>query len=589
MIKEKRKPRGYWDNKESCQKLASLCSSRSEFLNKYPAAYRKSLKRGWHDEICKHMIITPKLPAGTWTKERCRLEAQKYTTRTDFSKHSSVAYSVAVKKGWLNEICQHMVCIHKLPSSKRKPNGYWNDKKNCAEVATLCSSRSEFIKKYPAAYDNCLKNGWIDEICKHMERRSIPSGYWNKERCRLEALKYTNRARFSKQSNGAYTAALKNGWLDEICQHMVVKWQFKWNKESCRVEALKYTNRSDFAKYEVGAWTAASNKGWLDEICSHMEIRRKYNIWNKETCHQEALKYTNRKDFQKHASGAWAAASKNDWLDEICSHMEVLGNLFKRCIYSFEFPDNYVYVGLTDNFKRRERDHLSSPKSAVFQHIQKTNLKPIAKILHEYTDKVAAQNLEKLFLEDYISKGWKALNKIKTGSLGGRTLYWTKERCIEAGKKCKTKGEFVKKYYGAYSSAVRHGWYGEISAHMVVPVKQLKWTKERCIEAGKKCKTKSEFEKTYSGAYASAKRYGWYDEVTAHMVSPIAEPQKWTLEEVQAEALKYNTRKEFAKGSSGAYRHAQKNKIPDLICSHMVRPIPEKKCHNRNQTKKNGL
>lgn len=582
MTKEKRKPRGYWDNKELCQKLASLCSSRTEFLNKYPAAYRKSLKRGWHDEICKHMIITPSLPAGTWTKEKCRLEAQKYTTRTEFSKHNSTAYSLAVKKGWLNEICQHMVSIRKLPSGKRPPNGYWNNKQNCAEVAALCSSRTEFQQKYATAYGRSLKNGWIDEICEHMKGRPIPCGYWTKEKCRLEALRYTNRTDFSKQSNGAYTAALKKGWLDEICKHMVVKWQFKWDKESCRAEALKYTNRSDFHKYAVGAWTAACEKGWLDEICKHMIVKW-HPKWDKESCHQEALKYTNRKEFQKHASGAWAAASKNDWLDEICSHMEVLGNLFKRCIYSFEFSDNYVYVGLTDNFRRREIEHLSKSDSAVFQHIQKTNLKPTAKILHEYTDKVAAQKLERSFLEDYISKGWNALNKIKTGSLGGRTLYWTKERCIEAGKKCKTKGEFIKKYYGAYSSAVKHGWYDEISAHMVLPDKQLKWTKERCIEAGKKCKTKGEFEKTYSGAYASAKRYGWYDEVTAHMISPIAKSQEWTLEKVQAESLKYDTRKEFAICSFSAYNFARRNKILNLVCQHMVNPNLAKK--NKSSSK----
>lgn len=125
-----------------------------------------------------------------------------------------------------------------------KPKGYWNDKNNCAKVAALCSSRYEFSKKYYSAYNSSLKNGWIDDICKHMPGRSIPCGYWNKEKCRLEALKYSNRTEFSKQSNGAYTAALKKGWLDEICKHMVVKWQHKWDKESCRKEALKYNNVS---------------------------------------------------------------------------------------------------------------------------------------------------------------------------------------------------------------------------------------------------------------------------------------------------------------------------------------------------------
>ena len=147
-----------------------------------------------------------------------------------------------------------------------KPKGYWNDKNNCAKVAALCSSRYEFSQKYSSAYNSSLRNGWIDDICKHMFGRSNPCVYWNKERCRLEALKYSNRTDFSKQSNGAYSAALKRGWLDEICQHMVIRWQYKWDKESCRKEALKYTTRTEFQHNSSGAYTAALKQGWLDEI-----------------------------------------------------------------------------------------------------------------------------------------------------------------------------------------------------------------------------------------------------------------------------------------------------------------------------------
>ena len=36
-----------------------------------------------------------------------------------------------------------------------------------------------------------------------------PNKYWNKENCRIEALKYSNRTDFRKLSNGAYDASLK--------------------------------------------------------------------------------------------------------------------------------------------------------------------------------------------------------------------------------------------------------------------------------------------------------------------------------------------------------------------------------------------
>ncbi len=38
--------------------------------------------------------------------------------------------------------------------------------------------------------------------------------------------------------------------------------------------------------------------------------------------------------------------------------MEIIGNKFKRCIYAYEFSDNYVYVGLTLNLDKRNNRHL---------------------------------------------------------------------------------------------------------------------------------------------------------------------------------------------------------------------------------------
>lgn len=55
MIKEI-KPRGYW-TKEKCQDVSLLCSSKSEYQSKYRSSYIRSLKKGWLDEITNHMNI----------------------------------------------------------------------------------------------------------------------------------------------------------------------------------------------------------------------------------------------------------------------------------------------------------------------------------------------------------------------------------------------------------------------------------------------------------------------------------------------------------------------------------------------------
>lgn len=73
------------------------------------------------------------------------------------------------------------------------------------------------------------------------------SGYWTKEHCAEEAKKYSTRTQFQRMASGAWSAANKKGWLEEICSHMEIRWQRKWDtKEKCAKEAEKYSNRTDF-------------------------------------------------------------------------------------------------------------------------------------------------------------------------------------------------------------------------------------------------------------------------------------------------------------------------------------------------------
>ena len=61
-----------------------------------------------------------KKPSGYWTKERCKKEAKKYNTRSNFEKGSGGAYGAAHKKGWLEEYCKHMPKIAKRKATPLK-------------------------------------------------------------------------------------------------------------------------------------------------------------------------------------------------------------------------------------------------------------------------------------------------------------------------------------------------------------------------------------------------------------------------------------------------------------------------------------
>ena len=114
-----------------------------------------------------------------------------------------------------------------------------------------------------------------------------------------------------------------------------------------------------------------------------MKKRLPNGYWTKEKCAEEALKYGSRGIFYKKSGSAYTISRNNKWLDEICSHMIIIGNRMKRCIYAIEFVDNYVYIGLSYNAEKRFNTHLMDDDSSVLIHYKETGIKPILKKLRK--------------------------------------------------------------------------------------------------------------------------------------------------------------------------------------------------------------
>lgn len=246
--------------------------------------------------------------------------------------------------------------------------------------------------------------------------------------------------------------------------------------------------------------------------------------YSKDVCREAALQCNYRSEFAKKFKGEYFAALRNDWLDEICSHMIVVGNHYKRCIYAYEFPNiegkNYVYVGLTDHIPQRDLVH--GHKGAVFTFCKRHNLerpKPIQ--LTDYIDKEEAKEQEGIQLAKYVSKGWIPLNRVKTGSLGGHLANdgFTFEECKARGQRYNKRSEWKREDYPTYYIASKRGWIDKI-------LKQ-------------------------------SERFG------------NAKQTYWTEERIFATAIQYEYRSDFKIGSPVAYQQAYKKKILDKVCSHM--------------------
>jgi predicted GIY-YIG superfamily endonuclease len=210
---------------------------------------------------------------------------------------------------------------------------------------------------------------------------------------------------------------------------------------------------------------------------------------------------------------AYVISNRNGWMCDISKHMISNGNRYLRCIYSYEFSDNHVYIGLTYNIKEREINRKSHINDAVTKHKLATGLIPKIKILSDYIDVNKASILEGAFVEKYKNDGWIILNTKPTGGIGGNILIWNKENCIEAAMKCKTRTEFHKKYRGAYSSAVKNNWIDEINNILKSnkggkQIHNLKSCKKKAIL----CTSVTDFKNKYPKEYSAAYRNNWLNE-----------------------------------------------------------------------------
>jgi very-short-patch-repair endonuclease len=163
-------------------------------------------------------------------------------------------------------------------------------------------------------------------------------------------------------------------------------------------------------------------------------------------------------------------------------------------------------------------------------------------------------------------------------------IRWTLEKLQAEALKYRTRSEFMRGNNPAYQSAFRRGCLDIICSHMPKRVDvsgknnaNYKWTDEMLASEALKYTTRYGFQKGSPAAYVAARDRGILDNICTHMPrwvdrSGINNPVFiWTLEKLQAEALKYNSRSEFKEKSYGAYQAANSRNLLDQICSHMKR------------------
>lgn len=244
-------------------------------------------------------------PNGYWTYERCKEEAMKYEKKNIFQIERSSAYNAIYRNKWF-DLFDHMI----IQGNKYKRIIYVFEfiDNSCyiGLTGNIKKREKQHLLKDPnsAVFKHILKTGlcpvliiksdYIDVEDSIKMESDVLNEYrnknwnilniaktggigsanikWTKEKCIMEANKYKKISEYQNESKSSYNAALKNGWIDEVCAHMhrcKSKSGYWNNEELCKKEALKYKNISEFKKKCWSAYNYSKKNGWLDDFLAN--------------------------------------------------------------------------------------------------------------------------------------------------------------------------------------------------------------------------------------------------------------------------------------------------------------------------------
>lgn len=229
-----------------------------------------------------------------------------------------------------------------------------------------------------------------------------------------------------------------------------------WNYQTILLHSKECNDRKEFYKKFRRGYNLALELGVLHEIFPSR--RKPKGYWSIDKIIKEGNKYSTIKEFSENNITAYTLAVKLNLIDSF--NFKKIGNKYNRCIYCFIFEDNKVYVGLTYDYEKRTKQHITEKSSSVFKHI-KNNIKIKFKHfkLTDYIDKEEASIKEGEILQYFIDKGYTPLNKKKTGFLGGSNRKWSIEKLQIVFSKYDNCTQLVKsKDSNAYYSALYNKW-----------------------------------------------------------------------------------------------------------------------------------
>ena len=337
-----------------------------------------------------------------------------------------------------------------------------------------------------------------------------------------------------------------------------------------------------------------------------MERTVKKLKWSEEACYEAAKECGNVTEFRETYCGAYQRSKKYGWIEQYTWFKDGRRDMHKKVyvVYAYEDPTNKcVYIGLTNNIKRRTMEHKKKDYKHSFrkydrvrEYFEEHNMEvPNPIVLIDGIDGIEAQEKEGFYVEQYTNNGWTVINISKTGknssSLGNVGLKWTYEKCAEVAATCRNRRELEIKYSGAIDSIRNHEWF-----ELLPPKREYcSFTKEECIEYCKNIESVDDLKKINMNVFRRINNKSWisvcfpkktYTEIEcrelakkyknmseikrcngtlAYSINKLAltdmefkKETEYSFEEMKELCKNYSNRTEFLKKNSKAYRYCSK-------------------------------
>jgi predicted GIY-YIG superfamily endonuclease len=250
------KPKKWAHTYEECMEASLKCKTIKEFSKKYWIEYTTSLRKGWYD-VMEHLERSDKN-----LKKRCVYVFE------------FIDNSVYVGLTWNFETRYYAHVIYDGKNNRSSVKEHIN-KTGLQPTHRIVLNYTDEITA--SKYEEQLRKEYEDKGYNILNRiKGGGLGFhkrYTMEEIMVESLKYKNRKQFMIGSGGHYRRAIKEGWLDEVCSHMIStkELQVYWTEE--RVKELidehnitKRTGKNGLKDISHGAYTSARKGKFLEKL-----------------------------------------------------------------------------------------------------------------------------------------------------------------------------------------------------------------------------------------------------------------------------------------------------------------------------------